>query len=132
MNKTYWNYRYLNRIFSSFFLKIRFEDGTIPYLSIISLLAGFDTIEKLIPGQSMKRISKHCFNLAKYLYECLKELKYSNGRHTVRFYHDSDFKSLNDQGGIVNFNVLHEDGTFVGFSEVNYDYMQLFLVFLLK
>ncbi|XP_055304058.1 molybdenum cofactor sulfurase 3 [Sitodiplosis mosellana] len=97
----------------------RFEDGTIPYLSIISLLAGYETIEKLIPGQHMQRISQHSYNLAKYLYESLRELKYSNGRHVVRFYHDTDFTSINDQGGIVNFNVLHEDGTFVGFTEVS-------------
>lgn len=99
---------------------IRFEDGTIPYLSIISLSAGYETIEKLIPGQSMQRISKHCFNLAKYLYESLNELKYSNGTSVVHFYHDNGFKTIFDQGGIVNFNVLHEDGTFVGFSEVNF------------
>lgn len=68
----------------------------------------------------MKRISKHCFNLAKYLYESLKELKYSNGRNVVHFYHDSNFTSATDQGGVINFNVLHEDGSFVGFTEVNY------------
>lgn len=105
-----------------FFLFVRFEDGTIPYLSIISLLAGYEIIEKLIPGQHMQRISQHCFNLAKYLYESLNELKYSNGRRVIHFYHDTEFTSINDQGGIVNFNVLHEDGTFVGFSEVNIDY----------
>lgn len=99
---------------------IRFEDGTIPYLSIISLLAGYETIEKLIPGQSMQRISQHCFNLSKYLYESLTELKYSNGRNVVHFYHDDGFRSIFEQGGIVNFNVLHEDGTFVGFLEVNF------------
>ncbi|XP_031627507.1 molybdenum cofactor sulfurase 3-like [Contarinia nasturtii] len=98
----------------------RFEDGTLPYLSIVSLLFGFETIEKLIPGQSMKRISQHSFNLAKYLYECLNELRYSNGRNVIHFYHDTDFKSIDNQGGIVNFNVLHEDGRFVGFSQVAY------------
>lgn len=66
----------------------------------------------------MKRISQHCFNLAKYLYDSLKEMKYSNGRNVVHFYHDTDFKCSKNQGGIINFNVLHEDGTFVGFSEV--------------
>lgn len=102
-----------------FFLFDRFEDGTIPYLSIISLLAGYETIERLIPGQHMNRIAQHCFNLSKYLYESLNELKYSNGRQVVHFYHDTNFTSINDQGAIVNFNVLHEDGSFVGFSEVN-------------
>lgn len=96
----------------------RFEDGTLPYLSIVSLLAGYETIEQLIPGQSMQRISRHCFNLAKYLYESLKALKYSNGRNVVHFYHDTAFESIAQQGAIVNFNILHEDQSFVGFSEV--------------
>lgn len=106
-------FKFMNEIFFC-----RFEDGTIPYLSIIALLAGFETIEKLCPGQSMKRITQHCFNLAKYLYESLKMLKYSNGRDVIHFYHDTEFMSTADQGGIVNFNVLHEDGSFVGFTEV--------------
>lgn len=104
----------------SFYFSVRFEDGTLPYLSIISLLAGYDTIEKLIPGQSMKRISQHCFNLAKYLYDSLRELKYSNGRNVIHFYHDTEFMSSENQGGIVNFNVLHEDGSYVGFTEVGF------------
>lgn len=96
----------------------RFEDGTLPYLSIISLLAGYEVIEQLIPGQCMQRISRHCFNLAKYLYESLKALKYSNGQNVIQFYHDTAFESAAHQGGVVNFNVLHEDQTFAGFSEV--------------
>lgn len=97
----------------------RLEDGTIPYLSIISLLSGYETIEELVPGKSMCRISRHCFKLTKYLYESLKMLKYANGRDVVRFYHDSTFESLDRQGGIVTFNVLHDDGTYVGFAEVS-------------
>lgn len=96
----------------------RFEDGTLPYLSIVSLLAGYESIEQLIPGDSMLRISRHCYNLAKYLYESLKALKYSNGQNVIHFYHDTAFESISHQGGIVNFNVLHEDGSFVGFTEV--------------
>lgn len=85
------------------------------------MLAGYKAIEKFVPGQSMNRISQHCFNLAKYLFDALKSLKYKNGRHVVRFYHDSDFTSKTIQGGIVNFNVIHEDGSYVGFSEVNFN-----------
>lgn len=109
-----------------FYFDCRFEDGTLPYLSIVSLLAGYETIEQLIPGDSMQRISRHCFNLAKYLYESLKVLKYSNGRNVIHFYHDSAFESISHQGGTVNFNILYEDGSFVGFSEVN-----IFSVFVL-
>lgn len=67
----------------------------------------------------MERISQHCFNLSKYLYESLKELKYSNGRDVIHFYHDTDFSTICDQGGIVNFNVLYPNGSFVGFSQVD-------------
>lgn len=66
----------------------------------------------------MDRISQHCFNLAKYLYDALNSLRYKNGKRVVKLYHDSDFSSKSKQGGIVNFNVLHEDGSYVGFFEV--------------
>lgn len=85
----------------------------------MSLLTGFETIKQLIPGDSMQRMSRHCFNLAKYLYESLKELKHSNGRSVVHFYHDTAFESISNQGGIVNFNILHDDGSYVGYSQVN-------------
>jgi len=35
----------------------RFEDGTLPFLSIVELLQGFRTLERLVPGHSMERIS---------------------------------------------------------------------------
>lgn len=98
----------------------RLEDGTIPYLSIISLLSGYKTIENLVPGQSMCRISRHCFNLSKYLFESLRALEYANGCDVVRFYHDSAFDSVDRQGGIVTFNILNDDGTYVGFAEVRF------------
>lgn len=116
-------FRSKSNLFFIFFFQNRFEDGTIPYLSIVSLLVGFQTIEQLIPRRSMNRISQHCFNLAKYLYASLKELKYSNGRKVVHFYHDTDFMSIADQGGIVNFNVLQNDGSFVGYSEVQFVFL---------
>lgn len=100
----------------------RFEDGTIPFLSIIALLSGYNTLERLVPSVknvcTMDRISKHCFNLAKYLYLRLKNLKYDNGNAAIKFYHDTNFNSERTQGGILNFNVLNPDGSFIGFSEV--------------
>lgn len=104
---------------SWFFVLNRLEDGTIPYLSIISLLSGYETLETLVAGQSMCRIARHCFNLSKYLYESLRSLKYANGRDVVRFYHDSAFDSVDRQGGIITFNVVHDDGTYVGFAEAS-------------
>lgn len=102
----------------------RFEDGTLPFLSVISLLNGFNTLDRLVPPindiKSITRISRHCFNLAKYLFTKLKQLKYSNGQPVVKLYHDTDFTSIGDQGGIVNFNLLHPDGSFIGFAEVSF------------
>lgn len=101
----------------------RFEDGTVPFLSIVALLSGFNTLDRLVPASSkaltMGRISEHCFRLAKYLYSQLAALKYDNGKEVVRFYHDGEFKSIRYQGGIVNFNLLNSDGSYVGFTEVN-------------
>ncbi|KAJ6623591.1 Molybdenum cofactor sulfurase 3 [Pseudolycoriella hygida] len=101
----------------------RFEDGTLPFLSVISLLNGFSTLERLVPSvnavKTMTRISRHCFNLAKYLFESLKEMKYSNGQAVVKLYHDTEFESMENQGGIVNFNLLHPDGSFIGFAETS-------------
>lgn len=101
----------------------RFEDGSLPFLSIISLLSGYQTIDRLIPSNSsnlsIQRISRHCYNLAKYFYDNLKQLQHSNGNNVVKLYHDTDFDVAEQQGPIVNFNVLHCDGRFVGFAEIS-------------
>lgn len=101
----------------------RFEDGTIPFLSIISLKEGAKTIARLVPERnglgSMERISHHCFNLGKYLYNELDNLKHpSNGRKVIQFYNQTAFESKDQQGGIVNFNVVLANGQFIGYSEI--------------
>ncbi|KAL9695353.1 hypothetical protein quinque_014638 [Culex quinquefasciatus] len=99
----------------------RFEDGTQPFLSIIALLEGFNTIQRLIPAsngyRSMERISMHVFNLAKYCYHRLGSLVHANGTKVIHFYMDSRFESRDHQGGIVTFNVLKDDGSYVGYAE---------------
>lgn len=100
----------------------RFEDGTIPFLSIIAVLNGFNTLERLVPATNfqttMDRISRHCFGVARYLWRKLGELRHLNGRPVIRFYHDTQFEERQKQGGIVNMNVLNEDGSVIGFSEM--------------
>lgn len=99
-------------------LQERFEDGTIPFLSIISLNHSFDYMENFCAGgNGIERISKHTYNLGRYLVVQLMSLKHVNGNPLVIFYHDSDYKDPNFQSGIVNFNILHSDGNFVGFAE---------------
>lgn len=101
----------------------RFEDGTIPFLSIISLLSGFDTWKRLIPERSgrstMQRIQSHTFTLAKRLADRLQQLRYANGSAVVKLYcGENGFGEERTQGGIVTFNLLNADGTYIGFAEV--------------
>lgn len=37
----------------------------------------------------------------------------------MKLYHDTDFIQAEQQGAIVNFNLLHSDGNFIGFAEVS-------------
>lgn len=100
----------------------RFEDGTLPFLSIVSLLSGFATINRLIPTcnglRPIERISFHVFQLAKYFYNQLKQLEYGNGQPLVQFYNQTAFEEKESQGGIVTFNILRSNGRYVGYREV--------------
>ncbi|XP_055523536.1 molybdenum cofactor sulfurase 3-like [Wyeomyia smithii] len=103
----------------------RFEDGTVPFTSIVSVLQGFDTLERLVPSRglgrsSIKRISHHTFLIGQYCYRRLEALRYPSGGEVIRLYHDTKFENRSLQGGIVNFNLLHEDGSFIGFAEFAY------------
>jgi molybdenum cofactor sulfurtransferase len=95
----------------------KFEDGTISYLSIISLQTCFIFMEDLLGKSFIERISRHVFNLGKYLYLKLKNLKHHNQQPVAHLYHDTDFDNNETQGGVVNFNLRHDDGSYVGFAE---------------
>lgn len=101
----------------------RFEDGTLPFLSIIALKHCFDTLNELIPRiiseDLMDTISYHTFYLAKDLYKQLKQLEHRNGNKAAVFYMDSDFTDIKKQGSIVTFGLLREDGSHIGYSEVS-------------
>ncbi|KAM7349739.1 molybdenum cofactor sulfurase [Cochliomyia hominivorax] len=100
----------------------RFEDGTLSFLSIANLLEGFNTLERLIPAKegknTMQRISKHVYLLAKYGYEQLSILRHANGKPLMKFYNHNGYEDSKYQGGVITFNILHDDGAFVGFAEV--------------
>ncbi|XP_044728326.1 molybdenum cofactor sulfurase, partial [Chrysoperla carnea] len=93
-----------------------FEDGTLPYLSVISLQHCFNLFEKL--PITMDMISKHVFNLAKYVYNSMVVLHHNNGQPVVKLYHDTQFEDITKQGGFINFNLLRQNGDYVGYSEV--------------
>ncbi|KYN27886.1 Molybdenum cofactor sulfurase, partial [Trachymyrmex cornetzi] len=92
----------------------RFEDGTVPFLSIVSLQYGFEILSKL----SMDQISKHVFSLAKTLHHSLLTLHHCNGKPVVKLYSDSDYEDRSLQGGIVAFNVMRSNGQYVGYMEI--------------
>ncbi|XP_037932226.1 molybdenum cofactor sulfurase 3-like, partial [Teleopsis dalmanni] len=100
----------------------RFEDGTLPFLTIASLLEGFRTLYRLIPPTITKttgeRIAAHVFQLAKYCHDFLGQLQHANGSPLVKFYNHTNYESVKVQGGLVTFNILHDDGSYVGFAEV--------------
>ncbi|XP_032687894.1 molybdenum cofactor sulfurase 1 isoform X2 [Odontomachus brunneus] len=92
----------------------RFEDGTLPYLSIASLRYGFDILSKL----TMDKISEHVFSLAKIFHHSLLTLHHRNGKSAAKLYADSDYEDRNSQGGIVTFNLIRSNGEYVGYMEV--------------
>ncbi|KOC70306.1 Molybdenum cofactor sulfurase 1 [Habropoda laboriosa] len=92
----------------------RFEDGTVPFLSIISLRHGFDILSSI----TMEKISKHVFSLANFLYKSLLELHHSNGEPVARLYSDTACDNPDTQGGIVTFNLIRSNGEYVGYMEV--------------
>lgn len=96
----------------------RFEDGTLPFISIVELLQGFRTLERLIPGGTMERISKHVHGLARYCAEEMMKLKHGNGAPLIELYNSVGYEDRSRQGGVVAFNVRTDSGGYVGFGEV--------------
>ncbi|XP_011498068.1 PREDICTED: molybdenum cofactor sulfurase 3 [Ceratosolen solmsi marchali] len=92
----------------------RFEDGTISFLTIISLQHGLQILSDI----SMDLISSHVFALARYFYHLLLTLHHENGAPVTKIYADSDYEDKNLQGGIISFNVLRSNGEYVGYMEV--------------
>ncbi|XP_074652218.1 molybdenum cofactor sulfurase-like [Tubulanus polymorphus] len=91
----------------------RFEDGTLPFLDIIALNHGFDALDRI--GGTMEAISTRISQLTKFVYDKLTALLHSNGQPVVRSYFDGP--SLH--GNVINFNVLRDDGSYVGYSTVD-------------
>ncbi|XP_069814349.1 molybdenum cofactor sulfurase isoform X2 [Dendropsophus ebraccatus] len=95
----------------------RFEDGTISFLDIIALKHGFDTLQRLTGG--MENIRNHTHALASYTYSVLSALHYANGQPVARIYTDTEVRTYDVQGPIINFNVLDETGGIIGYSQVD-------------
>ncbi|XP_072939352.1 molybdenum cofactor sulfurase [Epargyreus clarus] len=111
----------------------RFEDGTIPFLSVLALKHCFDTLNDMIPrvinNDVMDTISHHTYYLAKDLYHQLNDLRHPNGNKAAVFYLDSNFNDIRKQGGIVTFNLLREDNSYIGYAEFQH-MAELFNIFI--
>ena len=67
----------------------------------------------------MAGVSRRTFLLAKYAVTKLASLRHRNGARAVRVYGDEDNylgDHIEQQGGIVNFNLLDQHGDVIGFS----------------
>lgn len=94
----------------------RLEYGTVSFLDILALKHGFEALGNF--GLSPVMISHHTFLLAQYTYTNMAEMKHSNGRQVCVLYHHNEFNDPCEQGGVVTFNLMRPDGSYVGYSEV--------------
>lgn len=92
----------------------RFEDGTVPFLSIVALNQGFDKLEEL----GIDRINKHVHCVTRELYLRLKNLRHSNGRPAIKIYGNHMQDDPKTQGGIITFNLMNETGGWIGYNDV--------------
>ncbi|GIQ83494.1 hypothetical protein KIPB_004828 [Kipferlia bialata] len=92
----------------------RFEDGTISFLDIIGLSAGFNVFKSL----GKQAITDHVWTLTRYLYLRVSALKHKNGRPLLEIYGNHEHGDPKRQGGILSFNVLSPKGQYVPFKIV--------------
>lgn len=93
-----------------------FEDGTLPFLDIISLYHCFNSLDRLFGGIS--NISERTFKVAQQFHHQLSSLKHANGKPVAKIYCHGNFEDPLTQGPIVTFNVLTQNEDFIGYSVV--------------
>ncbi len=86
------------------------------FLSILALKHGFSTLKGLTG--SMLSISEHTFCLAAYTFHHMKNLKHYNGKNLCILYSDTEYNDVRMQGPVINFNLVHCDGTVIGCTQV--------------
>jgi molybdenum cofactor sulfurtransferase len=92
----------------------RFEDGTVPFMSIVALKAGFEKLNEL----GIQNISDHVWVVTRELYVRLNQMRHSNGRPAVKIYGNHHLNDPKKQGSIVTVNFLNTTGGYVGYNEV--------------
>ena len=94
----------------------RFEDGTLPFLDIIAVGHALENLHQLTGG--MQAICDHTFSLAQYVYKKMVAMKHFNGSPVCQLYCGTDFTNAEDQGPVINFNMMRSNGSMVGYGEV--------------
>ncbi|KAJ6246955.1 molybdenum cofactor sulfurase [Anaeramoeba flamelloides] len=91
----------------------KFEDGTLPFLDIITAKYGLQFLNNL----GFEKITSHVYSLGKFLYDELDSLRWKNGERVVTIYGNWGKDNSRDvQGGIVSFNILDPNGEFISYS----------------
>ncbi|XP_065573607.1 molybdenum cofactor sulfurase 2-like isoform X5 [Artemia franciscana] len=94
----------------------RFEDGTLPYLEIVSLNACFDWLET---NGSQKVFSNQPYELAALAFRYMQSAFHSNSSPMFEVYSLTDYTDSTSQGGIISFNMRDSNGHYVGYAEVD-------------
>ena len=94
----------------------RMEDGTCNFYAIAALPVAIRCFHAL-GGHT--RLSLRLSRLTRVAWRSLAALRHANGQPLIRFYlHSSTRFTPEEQGPILNFNLLDEDGQTIGFSQV--------------
>lgn len=97
----------------------KMEDGSIPFLSIISLKYGIDIINKL----GYKNIHLHTSRLAYNTANILSKLKHKNGILLCKIYDNPYELNFDDyqkeHGSIVTFNLFNSKNIKISFEKIN-------------
>lgn len=89
----------------------KWEDGTLPFLEIASLRAGFDAMNRL---GGIDAVSEYVTCLGHYLSSSLQGLRHSNGRPLVHLY-GKHYDDPSRQSSIANFQLVKPNGDFFSY-----------------
>ncbi|KAJ6604131.1 molybdenum cofactor sulfurase [Mycena vulgaris] len=91
----------------------RFEDGTLPFLSIIALGLALDAHRRLY--KSHRNVSKHVSALLRFVTHELSLMHHANGRPVVKQHKAfGTSKYLEEPGPIIGFSLLGPSSEFIG------------------
>ena len=97
----------------------RFEDGTLPFLEILSLEFGFNYIQTRFGGWD--KLSEYVNNIAYVARSRMIELRHQTGRRlpVCQLYpHSSYGEDYHSMGPIIAFNILDDECGILGYSQV--------------